>query len=46
MDLSELDIDFNKKLGSGYIASVYLAHHKITKQKYAVKVVNWDQVSK
>lgn len=35
----------NSPLGSGYIATVYLAKHKKTGEKYAVKVVNMDKVN-
>ena len=37
--LNDLDIDFKKSLGKGYIAEVFKARHKITGKFYAVKVV-------
>ncbi len=38
LDLDDLELD--KELGSGYISKVYLATHKSTHKKYAVKIVS------
>lgn len=36
---SNLIIDRKKELGSGYISKVYLGTDRISKQKYAIKIV-------
>ena len=40
IQFSDLIIDRNKELGSGYISKVYLAKDRITNKKYAVKIVS------
>ncbi len=44
LKLEDFNINKNLKLGSGYIANVYLAKHKKTKEKYAVKIINLNRV--
>jgi hypothetical protein len=37
--LEDLKIEMGSPLGEGYIAKVYLAQHKTTHKKYAIKIV-------
>jgi hypothetical protein len=39
-DLSELQVYEDRLLGSGFMASVYLARHRTTGRTYAIKLVD------
>lgn len=45
INFDDLELDLNTPLGSGYIATVYLATHKTNGKKFAVKVVDLTKVN-
>jgi len=36
-------VDFERQLGEGSFANVYLCHHEITKDIYAAKMINKEK---
>ena len=45
MKFQDFQINWNKKLGSGYISDVYLCHNKTNNQQYAIKIINLSNIS-
>lgn len=45
MKFQDFEINWNQKLGSGYISDVYLCTNKLTKQQFAIKIINLENIS-